>query len=211
MPLNPQQMQMLQQLYEEGVRAGQIHTPGSAPASGAPGPQASLNTPNRYSQWAAATEIANIDLSRPVPRLPNGPTLGLTLNDRVLSFSNLVVNVGTTLTMGFETTTIAYAVTAGVFTTAALGTAVQASGTNLNNMFRVQFERTNAYRFQTAPVLGGSVLGTAQQPRWLTGPCWEFVNASVLAVTVTPLVADIQVDVCMWTLEVVGPGNAAGV
>jgi len=169
-----------------------------------------MHPPNRVSQFLEAIASNGsydlYDLSRPLPKIPQAQSLGLNVNDRVLTFTGIAAGTATPLNLGFDTPSYGFAINCGIRPTAALAN-IPASGFNVFDLFRIQFQRTNAYRFQTNPVLGGALLGTGQRPGFLQGPCWEFTQGSTLVVTVTPQVANLDIDIMLRTLEVIGPTN----
>lgn len=206
-PLNQQEAAYLQHLMARGQANGQVRLPQG------PGPQATLYPPDRYSQALLAQNEGagnpRMDLSRPMPRIPDAEQVGLILSDATISFTSVAVaNTSSTNRIGFDSPAIAYALVGGVLD----GTNDFPVGQDPNNLYRIQFQTVGtAWLYQSVPTLGGNIVGNARFPRLLTGPAWAFTTGSVLQITVTPLVADLDaIDITLYLIREIGPTNVAG-
>tara|TARA_R110000824_G_scaffold105425_5_gene249542 strand:- start:2950 stop:3249 length:300 start_codon:yes stop_codon:yes gene_type:complete len=95
-------------------------------------------------------------------------------------------------------------------TAAATNTAVPTFGVVGNGLdtFTINLEHTNGDRLTTQPVIGSTVMGTAQQPALVGGNGWVFDRGSGLVIQLVPLVnATQRIDVAFYAIEERGPRN----
>lgn len=199
-PFNAAQIVQIQQALKYAHQTGQLEQVIAAT------PVAQLIVPDRSAQWLLADEHPYADLSRPMPQIPKSDSIALTLNDRVAAFPAGAANTEQIARMGFDTPSIGYVLCASVRKTDSSAFPV---GYNPLDLFRIRFENTSNFRFQTQAAMGGSIVGTAQRPRYLSGPGWGFTTGTTLIIGVTPLIALLEIDVVVYTLDLTGPGNVA--
>lgn len=93
------------------------------------------------------------------------------------------------------------------------GTSVKTDGSALpvgwdpRDTFTIQAEYTQGDKLITNPVLGSTVLGTAQRPGELGGVGWTMNPGGTLLLTITPLVAGLRISIALACLEIRGPTN----
>ena len=75
------------------------------------------------------------------------------------------------------------------------------------DQFLVRFEHSTGDRLDTIEALGSALLGTAQFPALIGGVGWNFDRGSTIRVGITPLVANLRIDVVCWMIEQRGPMN----
>lgn len=73
--------------------------------------------------------------------------------------------------------------------------------------FTIQFYTTSNRNFQTTPVPGSMVLGSARWPRYLGRPTWSMKGGSSLNVRVTPLFNNLTITIGVWVVETVTASN----
>jgi len=165
-------------------------------------------------QTGRATVIGGVPfiamhVAEPAPLLPaEGFTPGL--NDRVISIVN--GNAGTTAipTIAFDLDSAIYALTAAVYDTS--GAAFPPTNVaNPLDTFTVQFKLAQGRQYQDNAALGSVVLGDAKYPRYLGMPAWRFPGGTVMQVLITPLFANLRIDLSLWAIELTPmAGNFSG-
>ncbi len=198
-PLSVQEMQALQQLMHRAQGAGQV-----TPQPG-PGMTATLTPPDTNRRIWEGTEFEEVPVAMPMPWLPIASDIAWGLNDRVQTFTNLAANAESIQRLNFDIPSAVFALTAAVRRTD--GNAINGDFGNVLDTFRVQFTLSQGRQWQTNNAMGSAIVGTAQRPRWLGRPCWRFNNGAVLQVRLTPLIANLQVDIVVWALETTGASN----
>jgi len=148
-----------------------------------------------------------VPVFEPIPWLPVAKDIAWGLSDRVVTLTNGVINTQVSTPLGFDFYTVAYALSAAVRNTA--GNALPGSFGSPLDSFRVQFVTTGNYNFQTADAMGSALVGTAAFPRKLGRCCWRFNGGAQLRVLITPLMANLQVDVIVWTVQTTIGSNIA--
>ncbi len=165
-------------------------------------------------QTGRATVVGGIPfvamhVAEPAPLLPTqGFTQGL--NDRIISVTG--TNAGQTAipTIAFDLDSAIYALTAAVYDTS-LAAFPPNGFSNPLDTFTVQFKLAQGRQYQDNPALGSTVLGDAKYPRYLGMPAWRFPGGTVMQVLVTPLVANLRIDLALWAIELTPTGgNFAG-
>jgi hypothetical protein len=146
-----------------------------------------------------------IDAATPKPLVPlEGYTLGL--NDRLFSLVNGTINVQQPVQLGFDLNTAVYAITGAAYSTA--GAAFPPTGfANALDAFTVQFKLAQGRQYQTNPILGSAIIGDAKFPRFLGMPAWRLPGGTVLQALITPLVANIRIDITIWCIEMTPYGG----
>jgi len=176
---------------------------GGAPWPPPAGAQATLNPPNLASHARNAPSWYQKQVYWPELWFPAGNSIGLQLRRRPISVT-VAANTATPTLVQFDTPTTIYALTAGVQETTGGAFPV---GQDPLNLFTIEFIRTQGDRLDTAPALGGALLGTAARPALLGGPGWMFDRGGALQATITPLVNNLRIDVVLMGIEVRGPAN----
>ena len=144
--------------------------------------------------------FVGIDAATPRPLVPmKGVTLGL--NDRLFSLVNGTINQQVPVPLSFDLNSCAYAITAAVYDTSLGGTFPPNGFANPLDTFKVQFRLAQGRQYQTAPILGSAVCGDAKFPRFLGMPAWRLPKGTTLQALITPLVANIEVDISLWCIE----------
>lgn len=138
-------------------------------------------------------------VAEPAPLLPvKGFTQGL--NDRVISITNQQAGQQKIEPINFDLDSAVYAITAAVYKTT-LQTFPPTGFANSLDTFTLQFKLAQGRQYQTSPALGSAVCGDAKFPRYLGMPAWRFPTGTVLNALVTPLVADLRIDITLWAVE----------
>lgn len=193
-PLNPREVQILAQLQQRAQANGQSPM------------LATLNPPDNGTRYFGGVPFRETPIKDPKPWLAVDQNIGYMLNDRISTISGVAANTQTIVRQGFDVPSAVFALT---------GTAIDTTGAALPvgldplDTFTVQFVLTNGQRWQTVAGLGSTILGTAQRPRYLGGPCWILNNGAVMQVIITPLRANLRIDVNMMVVEQPGPTNIA--
>jgi hypothetical protein len=165
-------------------------------------------------QTGRATVVGGIPfvamhVAEPAPLLPTeGFTPGL--NDRVISLVNGTAGTTALPTIAFDLDSAIYALTAAVYDTD--GNAFPPTNfANALDTFTVQFKLAQGRQYQDNAALGSAVLGDAKYPRYLGMPAWRFPGGTVLQVLLTPLVANLRIDLTLWAIELTPmSGNFSG-
>jgi hypothetical protein len=144
----------------------------------------------------------------PTPLLPEAPNLAKTPRDIVLRFTNQAVGQEIFLPLQVDIPGVIYAVSGGAYTTDDSNLPV---GRDPLDTFLVRIERNNGDRLQTQAGLGSAVVGPARFPRLLGGPGYVFQRGASLRVAVTPLIANLDITICCWIMEIRGPTNISAV
>lgn len=197
-PLTPQEQAWLQMLTHRAQANGQQIVVG-------PDMRATLTPPSTERRILAGVPYEETPVAEPVPWLPISTDIAWGLNDRVSTFTNQTINAEATNNLGFDIPSVVYAITAAVRDTA--GNSISGAFGNVLDTFRIQFGLTNGRNWQTANTMGSTICGTAERPRFLGRSCWRLNNGAVLQCRVTPLVANLQIDIVLWCVETTGGSN----
>lgn len=201
-PLNEREYYLLQQLQARAVAAGQ--NPGQV---GLPGPnmRATLNPPSDDQRLAGGVPYRMTRLGEPLAWLPYSPTIAWRNNDRVAAFTNQTANAQATVRLNFDTPSVIYKIAAGVRDTQ--GNAINGSFGTVLDTFQIQFTLSQAgIVFQTTATYGSTICGTAALPRVLDIP-WRMDQGAAILVNVTPLMANLDVNIVLYTVETPGATN----
>jgi hypothetical protein len=206
-PLSPSELQFLQTLHQRASRSGQI--------AGQPGPgmMASLSPPtNRQRVWQGI-KFEQTSVYEPKPWIPlstDGLPIGLIARDRTLTFTLPTVNITAQDRIGFSTPAAVYAITATAFLTDGAGAGVDLPvGADPRDVFRIQIKDATGDLWQSEPAMASNVAGTAQFPRLIGAAGRMCDGGTTTIVMVTPLLANLLIDVTLWTIEQPGPTNIA--
>ena len=85
-----------------------------------------------------------------------------------------------------------------------------AQGTTGLDHFTIRFEHSNGDRIDTQAAIASAMLGsiaTGPGAALLGGPAWHFDRGSAVFAYITPLVANLRIDVVLWVMEYRGPAN----
>lgn len=207
-PLSPHEMQYLAQLQSRAIATGQAQ-------QGRPGPgmMASLTPPtNRQRVWQGV-KFEQMSVYEPQPWIPlseDGLPIGLVCRDRTVTYSLPTVNQETPSRLGFSTPAACYAITATSLLTDGAGNLVSlAVGVDPRDVFRIQIKYAQGDLWQSEPAIARNICGTAEFPRLVGKPSWMLDGGTSIIVTVTPLIANLIIDVTLWTIEQPGPTNIA--
>ena len=194
--------------YGQPIGYGMPGVPGVAVTPGNPvGGGAAISMPSRAQMGG---EGGGLPPWQRVPVYP--PQLLLSTNKYVghetryygAGILNIAINTETTATVQFDTPCIVYGMTGSAFSTAA---AALPAGTEPLDTFLIGIEHSNGNRMTTSPRLGTTVLGTARQPGLIGGNGWVFDRGSTCVFLITPLIANLRIDVNLLCVEERGPSN----
>lgn len=73
--------------------------------------------------------------------------------------------------------------------------------------FRVRFGAGSGDRIDTLDAIASAMLGTGAYPALLGGPAWTFNNAGQIQIFITPILANLYIQVVLWVIEMRGPSN----
>jgi len=195
-PLGPQEIQVLTMLHQRASANNQMPV----------GLLATVSPPDNATRHYNNIPFRETDVVKPKPWMAVDPNIGYLLNDRIVSLNNPAINVENITRLGFDVPSSVYALVATAIDTTGAGFPV---GQDARDFFQIQFELSNGQRWQTLPALGSTVTGPAQFPRLLGRPAWQLNNGAVLLARITPLRANLRIDVNLWTIEQPGPTNIA--
>lgn len=167
---------------------------------------AKLSSSSDGTRLFQGVRFEELPVAMPMPWLPIDANIGLSLNDRVVTFTNATANTQTSQVISFDLPCAVFQLNAAVRSTNAN---LPATVDDPLDLIRVQFKTTGGYQFQTSDVLGSTILGSAKRPGNLGRSGWRFEPGASLTVFFTPLVADLQVDIVIRTIVSPGPGNIA--
>lgn len=203
------QAQQQQQQQMENVRqwVAFYHQIGQLDSLITPTMRASLTPPSNDQRILGGVPFEEVPVKDPVPYLPVANDIAWTLTDLAINVTNVASGTATPVTVSWDMPASVYAITASVRTTD--GGAFPSGIRTALDLFRIQFESANIRKFITAPVLGSTVCGTAERPRFLGRPCWKFNNGSTLQTTITPLANNLEINVVLWSILTPGPTNIA--
>lgn len=142
----------------------------------------------------------HVPVDRPRPWFPADPNIGRQVRRVVRNFSGLTAGTEVPQNIQVDTPATVYALTGAAFNTAA------GLSAGLDS-FRVRFEYITGDRLDTVSGLGSALLGTAAFPAFIGDVGWSFDRGSAIRVFVTPLIANLAIDIAVWWIEVRGPVN----
>ena len=200
MPYSAAEIAQLQSALQHAQASGQLET-----VIG-PNMLATLNPPTDDTRIKNGVPYREMQVYYPEPWMPVASDIAYSPNDRVVQVLNQTANTEVIERLGFDVPTVVYATVSAVRSTSG---DLPATVGNERDLFRVQFELTNGRKWQTSNSLGSTVTGTAERPRLLGRTGWRFDMGTVLLVKVTPLVANLDINVVLYTIETPGATNIA--
>jgi hypothetical protein len=121
---------------------------------------------------------------------------------------NIAANLPTNQSIQFDIPVIIFAMTASVTTTDNSALAV---GKDPLSLFTLLLQHSNGEQLTAGGArLGGAIVGTAQRPRLVGGNGYVFNQGSSLIMTITPLIANLRIDIVCQCIEERGPTNITG-
>lgn len=100
------------------------------------------------------------------------------------------------------------AINGAAVNTAALGNSVGALSTvNMNLTYLFRMEYTTGDKLHTAARLASTVVGTMENPGEIGGHGYNIDQGASVALGITPLIANLRIDVTLVCLELRGPRN----
>lgn len=93
------------------------------------------------------------------------------------------------------------------------GSAVDSTGAALPvgldplDTFLFRLEHNSGDRFTTAPTLGSTVLGRNGLPRLVGARGWMWDRGGTIRIGLTPLRANLRINIALWIIEFRGPQN----
>lgn len=200
--LNQQEWLYLQNLQQRAIAAGQLPQQVALPG---PGMAATLNPPNTTQRLINGVPFDMVRLGDPIAWLPFSPSIAWMSLDNVANITNETANTSIPVRLSFDVPTVIYKIAAAVRNTA--GAAIGGQFGNVLDTFTIQVSLTGSGRlFQTTPVSGSTICGTAEFPRILDIP-WRFDPGATLQVSLTPLIANLLVDVVFYAVQLPGATN----
>lgn len=201
-PLNPQEWAQYQYLLQRAREAGQDPSQVALPG---PGMAATLNPPTSTQRLINGVPFDMVRLGDPLAWLPFSPSIAWLSLDYTANITNQTANASTPVRLGFDTPTVIYKIGAAVRDTS--GAAIGGQFGDVLDTFLIQCVLTGSGRlFQTTPTSGSAICGTAQRPRVLDFP-WRLEPGANLSVNLTPLIANLYVDVTFYTVQLPGATN----
>jgi len=185
---------------------GVAATPGDPVGGGG----AAINMPTRASmagQGAALPPYMRVPVWPPQLLLSTNRLVGHQTRDYTAGVLNAAINVEAISTIQFDIPCIIYAITASAVTTNAVAFT---AGLIPLDSFLIGFEHSNGDRLTAGQArLGSTICGTALRPRMVGGNGWVFDRGSTLVARITPLQANLRIDIVVETIEERGPTNIA--
>ena len=174
---------------------------------------AALEVPDTESRIVQGVPYQEVPVAEPMPWMPVANDIAWGLNDRTTTFTGATANVETPNTMGFDLPSVVYAITATV-----RQSTFEPQGNFFNfwegngfasplDTFRVQFGLSQGRNWQTTNAPGSTICGSAERPRFLGRSAWRLGEGAVLLVKVTPLLANLNIDIVLWAVEFTGGSN----
>jgi hypothetical protein len=176
------------------------------PAAFPPGTQnpTSLLSPPGFSNYAQAPNVQwhRIPAHLPQIAIPSADFITTKAFDNAISFTGNASGAAYTTTLQFPEPSVIFALTA---------TAIDTTGAALTrdprDCFTLALVRTNADKLQSQAVLGSTICGTAERPRYVGPNGWVQDRGSSIQITLTPLFADLRVDLVCYTAVIYGPSS----
>ncbi len=193
--LRPPDLTMLGQLAQAQA---QMTTQALAPAA-LPAPTAPMMAPQlQQAPWVRE------QVYYPTPYFPQHPNIGRQVRDYIRNFALPVAGTAGVQTVQIDIPGVIYALTGSARRTDSGAFPV---GWDRRDAFDVQFVYNNGEQLITLAGQGSTIVGSAERPRLLGGPAWTFDRGAQITVTVTPVIANLQVTINCWVMEIRGPTN----
>lgn len=171
----------------------------------------SMQPPDLRQQAAQVAQgqaaYARCAVAQPQPWLYYGPNIGHPARDFTVQLLNGTVNVEaqTANPWRFDVPGSIIALTGSCHLTTGAGFPV---GWSPLDSFKVRINTVNGQEGLIVQAAHASnVLGTGALPRYLPLDCWKFDVGAVFQVFVTPLIANLDIDVTAWVVFDLGPTN----
>lgn len=189
--------------------------PGNGPTPlgdrGAPWPAPGSARPAEIPTWGAFQTTGNPFQRTPLAEvwslIPVGTNLALQPRVRPITFDvddNGAVVGRNNINLQFSRPSVLFQMTASAVAT---GQGAAIAG-DPRDTFRIQMQRSNGQEeLINAPALGSTVLGSAERPFKVAPNGWTFDRGESLIVTITPLRADLSIDITLTVAEITGPAN----
>jgi len=121
--------------------------------------------------------------------------------------SDFVLNSETIRPLQFDIPVRLIAINGSAFNTSAAGGNALPVGVGPRDCWLLRVEYTNGDRLMVNSRLASTVCGTSEQPGELGGTGWTFDQGASDQVGITPLLANLRIDVTFQCLEMRGPRN----
>jgi hypothetical protein len=121
--------------------------------------------------------------------------------------SDFVLNSETIRPLQFDIPVRLIAINGSAFNTSAAGGNALPVGVGPRDCWLLRVEYTNGDRLMVNSRLASTVCGTSEQPGELGGTGWTFDQGASVQVGITPLLANLRIDVTFQCLEMRGPRN----
>lgn len=194
--------------YGQATGYGMPAVPGVAVTPGNPvSGGAAINMPTRAQMGGEGGGLPpwqRVPIYPPQLLLSTNKYVGHQTRDYGAGILNIPANQQQTATVQFDTPCIIFAITASAVSTAGAALPV---GTNPLDTFILAFEHSNGDRLTTSARLGSTICGSAAQPRLVGGNGWVFDRGSTAVFLITPLVANMRIDINLMCIEERGPSN----
>lgn len=193
--LNPPSLSSIGQLAEAQAQANNAAMAQQTPAAPQ---QVQHHVPAQSQPWVRE------QVYWPTPYFPQHPNLGRQVRDYVRNFT--IANSGSTSTqtVQIDIPGCIYALSGAIIRSDGSGFPV---GWKSLDAVSVQFVYNNGEQLQTLAGLGSAILGSAERPRMLGGPAWTFDRGAQITCTLTSNLANLQISVACWVMEIRGPTN----
>jgi hypothetical protein len=136
------------------------------------------------------------------PRIffPNDPTVARQVRYRAVTISNQTANTEVSQFVNFDIPSVVYAFSGSARKTDESALPV---GLSPRDMFLVRFQHSSANdRLTPVAMIGSCVVGTAESPMLVGAAGYVFNRGGTLEIAITPLVASLRVDICVWVVEI---------
>lgn len=163
-------------------------------------PQASLNPPSlgQYGGWTRS------QVYYPEVLIPGREFAGVQPRDYVVNLSAGTANIEVLRPISVDIPGTVYAMTGGSRDTT--GTAFPVGLESLDT-FKIRIEHNSNDRFVTQTAYGSAVVGTAARPRLVGASGWIWDRGGTIRVFITPLRANLDIDISLWVIEYRGLQN----
>lgn len=122
--------------------------------------------------------------------------------------ADYVVNSEATRLVQFDIPCRLIAINGSAINTAAIGSAVGSLSTfNMNNTYLFRLEYSTGDKLHTAARLASSVVGTMENPGEIGSAGFNVDQGASVQLAVTPLMANLRIDITLVCLEMRGPRN----
>lgn len=166
--------------------------------------QAQINPPTYNTFMQQGLQWYRQQVAEPLVFIPISDRIATQPRLRTITVTNQAANTEVNSFVQVDIPSTVYALSAAAATTDASALPV---GRASLDTFRVRFEHNTGDRLTPTAGLGSAICGTAQFPAKIGGAGWVFDRGGTVLVGVTPLVANMTIDVTLWIIEIRGPSN----